>query len=191
MSVPDFSNLSRTNIVPFLADVVERRGGDSYIGEAVTMAEHMLQAAQQAEDADAGDELIAAALLHDIGHYLSEFPPDAADEGIDNNHESAGAAVLAPYFPSVITDCVKYHVAAKRYLCATDADYFKSLSEASVLSLKLQGGPMNSDEVKCFKKLQNLDAIVSVRIWDDLAKDPSITTRPFSHYLPVLQRVVR
>src|SRR5690606_23849311 len=190
MVVPDFTQLSADNIVAFIADIFRRRGADSYLGEPVTMSQHMLQAAFLAEAAQAKDALVAAALLHDIGHYTSEFPPDAQNQGIDNRHNEAGAAVLAPYFPKCVTDCVRHHVPAKRYLCATDPDYFARLSEASVLTLKLQGGPMDAGEVAAFAGLPNLDAIVQVRIWDDEAKIPGRATPPFDHYERLLQRLV-
>jgi phosphonate degradation associated HDIG domain protein len=186
----EVAKLDADSIVDFIADIFERRGADSYLGEAVTMSEHMLQGAFLAEQAGADDALIAAALLHDIGHYTSEFPPDAQDQGIDNRHDVAGAAVLAPYFPKGVTDCVRYHVPAKRYLCATDPGYFARLSEASVLTLKLQGGPMSAAEVETFAKLANLDDILRVRIWDDEAKVAGRATPSFAHYAPLLQRLV-
>lgn len=190
MAKPDFSSLDAGNIVAFIGDIFARRGADSYLGEEVTMSQHMLQGAFLAEQAEAGDTLVAAALLHDIGHYTNEFPDDALARNIDNVHEEAGAAVIAPYFPTVVTDCVRYHVAAKRYLCATDPAYFGRLSEASVHTLNLQGGPMDAAEVAQMRKNPNLDAIVQVRIWDDLGKDPLMETPPFEHYAPMLQRVV-
>lgn len=190
MSKPDLTALSKDTIVPFLADIIERRGAESYIGEAITISEHMLQAAQLAEQADAGDELIAAALLHDIGHYTNEFAEDAAEKGIDTVHEEAGAIVLDAYFPDIVVDCVRHHVAAKRYLCATDPAYFERLSPASVHSLNLQGGLMNDDEVQRFRAHPHLDAIIQVRIWDDEAKEQDFQTPAFSHYMPILQRVV-
>jgi phosphonate degradation associated HDIG domain protein len=190
MSGPDSSSPNAGTIVAFIADIFARRGADSYLGEAVTMSEHMLQAALLAERAQADDALIAAALLHDIGHYTSEFPPEAQDEGIDNRHDQAGAAVLAPYFAERVVDCVRYHVAAKRYLCATDPDYFGRLSAASVLTLKLQGGPMSAAEVAEFRQLPHLEDILRVRVWDDEAKVPGRRTPPFAHYAPLLQRLV-
>ena len=177
-------------IIDFIADIFERRGADSYLGECVTMSEHMLQGALLAEEAGAGDEMVAAALLHDIGHYTNEFPDDALARGIDNHHDEAGAAVLASWFPKRVTDCVRHHVAAKRYLCATDSSYFGKLSAASVHTLNLQGGPMSADEVERFSREPHLDAILQVRRWDEAAKSPTRTTPPFSHYAPVLQRVV-
>lgn len=190
MTNPGTLRLSADNIVDFIADIFARRGADSYLGEPVTMSEHMLQAALLAEQDGAGDALVAAALLHDIGHYTSEFPPDAQDQGIDNRHNEAGAAVLAPWFPRAVTDCVRHHVPAKRYLCATDPDYFARLSPASVLTLKLQGGPMDATEVEDFRMLPNLADIVRVRIWDDEAKVAGRPTPPFAHYAPLLQRLV-
>ena len=190
MARPDPKSLNADNIVAFIGDIFERRGAESYLGEAVTMSQHMLQGARLAEDAGASDELIAAALLHDIGHYTNEFGADAAALGVDNHHDEAGAAVIAPFFPEVVTDCVRAHVAAKRYLCAVDAAYFDELSQASIDTLKLQGGPMSAEEVEAFREGANIDAIVQVRLWDDQGKDPAMERPPFSHYAPILQRVV-
>ena len=190
MAKPDFSKLGRDNIVAFIGDIFERRGADSYLGEQVTMSEHMLQGAQLAEAAGAADELVAAALLHDIGHYTSEFGSYSPDDTEDKHHDEAGAAVLAPFFPAVVTECVRLHVAAKRYLCATDPGYFAKLSPASVHTLSLQGGPMSESETRAFAKNPHLDAIVQVRLWDDRGKVPGHATPPFGHYAPMLQRVV-
>lgn len=190
MSAPDMTTLSASTIVDFIGDIFARRGAESYLGEQVTMAQHMLQAAQLAEQAGASETVITAALLHDIGHYTNEFPDDALAQGTDNLHEEAGARVLAPFFPSAVTDCILHHVAAKRYLCATDPGYFVRLSPASVYTLNLQGGPMDADEVANFACEPNLEAIVQVRIWDDQGKDPAITTPDFDHYAPMISRVV-
>lgn len=190
MPKPDFSSLNAGNIVAFIGDIFERRGAESYLGEDVTMSEHMLQGAQLAEEAGASEEIIAAALLHDIGHYTNEFPEDAQDQGIDNHHDEAGAMVLETFFPTIVTDCVRHHVAAKRYLCATNPDYFSKLSEASVLTLGLQGGPMSDSEVAEFAENPNLEAILQVRYWDDAGKVAGHVTPPFAHYAPMLQRVL-
>ncbi len=190
MSTKDFSPLHQGNIVDFIVDIFDRRGADSYLGEAVTMSQHMLQAARLAEEAGAGDTMIAAALLHDIGHYTNEFPEDALERGIDNRHDKAGAAVLSLFFPDIVTSCVRHHVQAKRYLCATDPDYFGQLTPASVHSLELQGGPMDENEVEEFGRIPHLDAIIQIRKWDDGGKIMDKPTPPIAHYTPVLQRVV-
>ena len=190
MSKPDMKALNAGNIVDFIGDIFARRGAESYLGEQVTMSQHMLQAAQLAEEAGAEEQLIVSALLHDIGHYTNEFPEDALAQGTDNLHEEAGARVLAPFFPEAVTDPIKHHVAAKRYLCATDPAYFGRLSEASVHTLNLQGGPMDAGEVEAFAGEPNLEAILQVRIWDDQGKDPAVTTPGFDHYAPTIERVV-
>ncbi|WP_272008593.1 (R)-1-hydroxy-2-trimethylaminoethylphosphonate oxygenase [Roseovarius sp. ZX-A-9] len=181
--------LTTENIVAFIGDIFKRRGAESYLGEDVTMSEHMLQGATLAQQAGASDVLIAGALLHDIGHYTNEFPEDALARGTDNLHEEAGARVLDGFFPSMVTDCIRWHVAAKRYLCATDPTYFSKLSEASVHTLNLQGGPMDAAEVAEFAKQPNLNEILQVRIWDDQGKVPGMPTPDFDDFAPLLQRV--
>ena len=182
--------LDRSNIVEFIADIFERRGAESYLGEQVSMSEHMLQGAVLAEAEGAPEELVAAALLHDIGHYTSEFGPMSLGDERDNYHEESGAMVLAPFFPSIITECVRLHVPAKRYLCATDKGYHDRLSEASKHTLMLQGGPMSVEEVKDFESNPFHREAVRVRIWDDEGKKPGVVTPEFRHYVPLLQRVV-
>jgi len=183
-------SLNRSTIVAFIADIFERRGAESYLGEPVTMSQHMLQGAVLAEREGASDELITAALLHDIGHYTSEFGPYSPDDTEDNHHDEAGARVLEHFFPPVITECVRLHVAAKRYLCATDGTYYGKLSQASRHTLALQGGPMNETEVEAFRRNPYYAEAVRVRLWDEGGKDPQMATPPFRHYVPVLQRVV-
>lgn len=190
MNKPDFSTLDKNNIVAFLEDIFERRGGEEYLGEPVTMAEHMLQGAAIAEENGQDELIIVSALLHDIGHFTSEFGMFTMEDTEDRLHEEAGAQVLEQFFPTLVTDCVRYHVAAKRYLCATKPDYFARLSEASVHSLNLQGGPMSDDEVLEFEKNPNLKQIIKVRYLDDAGKRPDMETPAFSHYAPMVQRVV-
>jgi len=182
--------LSRETIVPFITDIFVRRGAESYLGECVSMSEHMLQGAVFAERDGASEELVAAALLHDIGHYTNEFGEDYIDQGIDNLHDEAGARVLEPFFPPIVTECVRLHVAAKRFLCATDPDYYGKLSEASRITLGFQGGPMSEAEVAAFRKNPHFDAAVRVRLWDEAGKVMGMATPPIEHYGPLLQRVV-
>ncbi|MEH6402607.1 MAG: HD domain-containing protein [Sneathiella sp.] len=182
--------LSPNNIVDFIGDIFHRRGADSYLGEDVTMSEHMLQGAFLAEQAGAGDQVIAAALLHDIGHYTNEFPEDALEKGVNNYHDKAGAEVIKDFFPVLVIDSIRYHVAAKRYLCAVEGNYFDCLSDASVHTLNLQGGPMAPEEVTAFRSLPHLETIIQVRRWDDEAKVAGVSTPEFSYYAPLLQRIV-
>lgn len=182
--------LTRDTIVAFLGDVFERCGDAEYLGEPVTMAQHMLQGATLAEQNGLDEDIIVSALLHDIGHFTSEFGTFSMNDTEDRHHEDAGAEVLARFFPTVVTDCVRYHVAAKRYLCATKPDYFKRLSEASVHSLNLQGGPMSAEEVADFEKIPNLKKIIQVRYLDEAGKQPDMETPDFWHFAPMVQRVV-
>ncbi|WP_170369109.1 (R)-1-hydroxy-2-trimethylaminoethylphosphonate oxygenase [Ruegeria arenilitoris] len=187
---PDFQTLTRDNIVAFIADIFDRRGGEEYLGEPVTMAQHMLQGATIAEQNGMPEEIIVGALLHDIGHFTSEFGTYHPDDTEDRHHEDAGAAVLERFFPSVITDCCRYHVAAKRYLCATRPEYFSRLSAASVHTLELQGGPMSAEEVAAFEANPNLKEIIQVRYLDEAGKRPDMDTPGFDHFAPMVQRMI-
>ena len=190
MNKPDFTTLDRTNIVAFIGDIFERCGDEEYLGEPVTMEQHMLQGATIAEKNGQPEDIIVGALLHDIGHFTSEFGTFSMDDTEDRFHEEAGAAVLSRFFPSVIVDCVRYHVAAKRYLCATRPEYFSRLSEASIHSLTLQGGPMSAEEVAEFEQNPNIEKIVAVRYLDEASKDPDMQTPDFWHFAPMVQRIV-
>tara|TARA_B100000497_G_scaffold16773_1_gene19589 strand:+ start:276 stop:869 length:594 start_codon:yes stop_codon:yes gene_type:complete len=187
---PNLKNINTENIVDFIGSIFERRGGEEYLGEPVTMGQHMLQGATLAEKNEELDEIVVGTLLHDIGHFTSEFGTFSMDDTEDRYHENAGAAVLEKFFPRVITDCCRYHVAAKRYLCATDPLYFNKLSDASVHSLNLQGGPMSETEVKEFERNPNLKKILTVRLYDDAGKIPDMDTPSFWHFAPLVQKMV-
>lgn len=187
---PDIGKLDRTAIVSFLGSIFERRGAEEYLGEPVTIGEHMLQGAAIAEANGQPQEIIVAALLHDIGHFTSEFGTFTMEDTEDRHHEDAGADVLERFLPPVVTDCCRYHVAAKRYLCATRPDYLERLSDASKHSLKLQGGPMSREEVAEFEKNPHLKEIVAVRYLDEAGKRPGMKTPDFWHFAPMIQRLV-
>ncbi len=190
MDKSDFPKLNADNIVAFIGDVFDRRGGEEYLGEPVTMAEHMLQGATIGEKNGKSDEVIAAVLLHDIGHFISEFGTFSMKDTEDRFHENAGAELLTPYFPKVVTECVKNHVSAKRYLCAVKPSYFERLSEASIHSLKLQGGPMSAEEVSKFEKNPFLKEIIQVRYLDESGKVKDMETHEFKHFSQLLQNLV-
>ena len=185
-----FLKLNSKNIVAFLEDLFERRGDEEYLGEPVTMAQHMLQGAKLAEQKGESDITIVSTLLHDIGHFTSEFGMFKMSDTSDKFHENSGAEVLKRFFPKLVTDCVQFHVAAKRYLCATDPSYMDRLSKASIHSLHLQGGPMNTTEIIEFGKNPYLNEILKVRLFDDAGKDPEMKTPPFSYYAPRVQHIV-
>jgi phosphonate degradation associated HDIG domain protein len=178
------------SVIETLFTVFREKGTSLYFGEAVTETEHALQSAYQAERSGATPEVIAAALLHDIGHLLHGLPEDIAAHGIDGKHEDAGARWLAGHFPPAVVDPVRLHVAAKRYLCAVEPGYAGGLSESSQLSLKLQGGPMTPDEVAAFEALPHSREAVALRRWDDGAKVVGWEVPNLEHYRPLLQTLL-
>ena len=180
--------LDPDGLVAFLAELFERRGGEEYLGERVTMAEHMLQAAWLAERAGEEESVIVAALLHDIGHFTGELGAFSMDDREDRHHEEAGAQLLARFLPPIVTDCVRHHVIAKRYLCTVEPAYLDALSAASRHSLELQGGCLSEDERRELDRHPNLDALLRVRRYDDEAKVAGRSTPPFSHYAGAVRR---
>ncbi|MBB5874116.1 gamma-butyrobetaine dioxygenase [Allocatelliglobosispora scoriae] len=187
------SNLAvlRRDPVGRLAALFGGDGAADYLGEPVTLAEHMLQAATRARAAGADDALVAAALLHDIGHLAGVVTGAELMAGTDNRHGHTGADWLARWFPPQVTEPVRLHVAAKRYLCAVEPAYAAELSEASVFTLAVQGGPMTAAEVAAFEAEPYARAAVAVRRWDDEAKDPEADTAGFDEFRPLLQRLLR
>jgi phosphonate degradation associated HDIG domain protein len=166
------------------------RGQRLYSGahaERVTALAHALQCAQLAEWAHADEALVAAALLHDVGHLLRDEPV-ADDE--DDQHELHAVGWLRPDFPPAVVEPIRLHVAAKRYLCRRDPRYLAGLSAASVHSLALQGGVMDPDEADAFETLPHGMAAVQLRRWDDLAKEPAKRTPPLGYYRGLLQELL-
>jgi gamma-butyrobetaine dioxygenase len=155
-------------------------GARDYLGEAVTIGEHMRQAGALAEAAGAPAPLVAAALLHDVGHLRQET---------DARHGTAGAQWLGQWFGPAVTEPVRLHVAAKRYLCATEPGYVGLLSAESVRTLALQGGPMTPEQAVAFGALPFAHDAVAVRRWDDEAKDPAVTPPPFAHFESLLRNL--
>ena len=166
-------------------------GQGLYFGEAVTESEHALQCAYLAHEAGASPKLVAAALLHDIGHLLHGQGEDIADHGVDAKHEDEGAKWLKGHFDDEIVDCVRLHVDAKRYLTAVRPGYLEDLSEASKQSLKLQGGPFTPEEVADFVKREtHFKSAIQVRYWDDQAKVVGLQVPPIEHYRPLLESLL-
>ena len=186
-----FGPLTKQNIVVFLGDIFERRGDEEYLGEPVTMAEHMLQSAHFAEQANEPDIVVVAALLHDIGHFTSEFGMFSMDDTEDRYHETAGADILRAFFPELVVDCVRHHVAAKRYLCATSPSYVEELTEASRQRLGEQGGPMNQDEVRAFELQPYYWEAVKLRSFDEMARVKGMRTPELERFRPYLMACMR
>jgi phosphonate degradation associated HDIG domain protein len=179
------------NVVDRIFEVFKTRGEAAYHGEPVSQAEHALQAAWMAEDDGAPSTLVVAALLHDVGHLLHELGEEAAVRGIDARHEELGAAWLLEHFGPEVSEPVRLHVAAKRFLCAIDPAYLEDLSPASRLSLSLQGGPMDEEEAASFRRNPYHEQAVRLRVWDDRAKVVGVDVPGLVHYRDRLENAVR
>lgn len=181
----------QASIVDTIIRLLNDHGDAAYFGEPVSQREHALQTAWLAEHESAPPALVVAALLHDIGHLLHGLPESVADAGVDAKHEAAGHAWLARHFGPDVTEPVRMHVDAKRYLCATDANYMASLSPASVQSLALQGGPFTRADARAFADLPFAQNAVRLRRWDDSAKTPGLEVPGAEHYRARLTSLVR
>ena len=152
-----------------------------YIGEKVTMSEHMIQTAMLAEENNSSKSLVCACLLHDYGHFIVDDPDLLVSKSLDGKHEDLGFDFLKNYFVQEVTEPIKLHVLAKRYLCRNDS-YYNLLSEASKISLKLQGGIMNDDEAKDFSSLKFYNEAIKVRKYDDDGKIPNVKIKDIEDY---------
>jgi len=178
-------------IMERIFDNMATRGHEMYGGEAVTQLQHGLQCATLARRAGAGDRLVAAALLHDYGHLMGEDDAAAAAEGHDTLHEEIAANHLAAWFGPEVTEPIRMHVPAKRYLCAVDQAYFDTLSPASVQSLAVQGGAFTPEEAEVFMARPHAREAVELRRWDDRAKDPEAETDPLDSFRPTVEAALK
>jgi predicted HD phosphohydrolase len=142
--------------------------GDNNYGEAVSQTSHALQAAVLAEKNNESPDLVAACLLHDIGHL--KFAGTACEEEVDELHERLAADWLKLHFPKSVVEPVRLHVRAKRYLCSVDISYLKLLSPASKYSMELQGGFMSIKEQERFERNPWAVDATKLRRYDDSAK---------------------
>ena len=156
---------------------------------SVNQLQHALQSAAAAEAQGHPPSLIVAALLHDIGHMIHDLGEDPSADGIDDLHEERGAEWLAERFVAAVAEPVRLHVAAKRYLCAVEPDYFGRLSSDSIRTLALQGGPMTESEADAFRAEPSMADAVALRRIDESAKDPQATTPAFEHFLSYVDAV--
>jgi [1-hydroxy-2-(trimethylamino)ethyl]phosphonate dioxygenase len=168
-----------------------QRGAESYFGERLSVTEHALQAAHFAQLDAAPPALIVASLLHDIGHLIGPAPEQIDAWTCDARHEIGGARWLASHFAPAVSEPVRLHVAAKRYLCASDAGYMQLLSAASVRTLQLQGGAMTGVEIDGFEAEPYHREAVQLRRYDDRAKIAGLSTPDFEHYVALIERLVQ
>ncbi|MFQ5995133.1 MAG: HD domain-containing protein [Acidiferrobacterales bacterium] len=186
---------SAEDFIDSLFDVFARCSSHRYVVGDVTMVAHMLQTAVLAEQAGAPNYLIAAALLHDIGHFGTDFATDdigsrhaeMRKQQIDRRHEQAGAQLLTTFFGPRVTEPIRLHVAAKRYLCAVEPAYLDKLAPTSKHTLKLQGGVMAAAEIGEFETSPHASDAVRLRRWDDSAIVPGLRTTPCEHYWGLLE----
>jgi phosphonate degradation associated HDIG domain protein len=171
-----------------IADLLTLKADGLYGLSEINQRQHALQAAWLAEQTGCPEPLIVASLLHDIGHLVHDLGDNPAEDGVDDLHEERGYDFLRAWFGPEVTEPVRLHVAAKRYLCATEADYFSKLSKDSVLSLSLQGGPMSAAEVVAFDAIPQSAAAVKLRRFDEQAKVKNLETPPIQHFLPYVER---
>lgn len=174
-----------------IRSLFERYGSLAYSGEPVTQLEHALQSGALAEQAGASDELIAAAVLHDLGHLLNLQGETPTQRGIDDLHQYYALPFLRPVLPDSVLEPIRLHVDAKRCLCAIDADYFGQLSADSVRSLELQGGIFSKDDADAFLRKPYAEDALCLRRWDDRAKEKDRQTPDLDHYLLVVERAMR
>jgi phosphonate degradation associated HDIG domain protein len=187
---PPRAEMDSSDPVDFVISLFKQKGDATYLGEHVSQTAHALQAARAAEQAGASSALIAAALLHDVGHLLEEQSEDCALDDIDHAHEERGARWLERHFGPDVVEPVRLHVSAKRFLCATDQAYAGILSEASIRSLELQGGPFTADEAASFRRGPYAEAAIALRRFDEQAKVPGLPTPDLEHFRPILEKAL-
>jgi predicted HD phosphohydrolase len=156
-----------------------------YIGERVTMSEHMIQTAMLAEKTNCSSNLVCSSLLHDYGHFILENPDDLIAKNEDGKHEDVGCLFLEKYFIEDVLGPIKYHVKAKKYL-AREKKYYELLSEASKISLKLQGGAMSKEEATKFERNKFFENSIKLRKFDEVAKKSGIKIKSIKEYKNLL-----
>ena len=183
---------SRPSADAFLAEMTDlfTRLGDLHYGEGVSQLEHALQTAHHAKLDNAPPELVAAALLHDVGHLMQKIGENAADLGIDTRHEHIGAGYLARVFGPAVTEPIRLHVAAKRYRVSVDPAYLERLSPASMQSLALQGGPMSAAEIDDFLADPAAQSALRLRGYDEAGKAPDAEVAGLETYHHLLRDLI-
>ena len=158
---------------------------DLYLGEKLTVAEHMIQTAMLAEKNKEKDQLICSCLLHDIGHLIIQNSNLIVSRPLSVKHEDVAYDFLKNHFKSEVTEPIKLHVQAKRYLCC-NSHYYELLSDASKTTLKIQGGKMNDYEIKKFTSLKFHKDAIALREYDDKGKKTNIKMKKIDEYKDLL-----
>lgn len=172
-------------------DIYAGRANKRYGLTSISQAQHALQGAMLAEAQGAEPALIVATLLHDVGHMIHDLGEAPADEGVDDRHEDLGADWLADWFGPEVSEPVRLHVEAKRYLCFAEPDYLARLSDDSLTSLALQGGAMNAAEAMAFLLTPWASQAVDLRRLDEAAKDPAAVTPELSHWRRMIETLAK
>ena len=190
--IENFSQCSTaTQMTDVLFEFMQRKG-NSFYDEAVTQLEHALQAALLARQNKASPPQVAAALLHDIGHFLMDEEDQQSDFLQENwLHEEVGAEQLTPFFDQSVIDPIRLHVPAKRYLCTVEPEYYQGLSNASKRSYELQGGQLSEAEKSAFESNPHYQSALLLRRWDDGAKITGFTTPPLSDYRAEVEACIK
>lgn len=187
-----------------LVQMLNTKGQGDYIGEPISQLAHSLQAAHLAKANNADEETTIAALLHDIGQFLpaaevQSIAHDVKNMSSDDDQSTGGVGrvgheligqeyLLRLGFSPKVASLVGSHVAAKRYLCATDSSYHDTLSDASKKSLVFQGGPMQGEELQAWESNPWCDEMCQLRRWDDAAKVVGLDVKPAEAYEEMIQR---
>jgi phosphonate degradation associated HDIG domain protein len=182
------TDMPAINPVETALELLEKAAARRYGGEPVSQLEHALQCAHQAEQAQVPDDLVVAALLHDLGHLLHDLGEGATQRGLDDKHEVRALHLLRRAFGGAVLEPIRLHVDAKRYLCEVDTAYYDTLTPASKASLALQGGPFSADQAQRFILQPQAREAARLRVWDDHAKTPRVATPPLEHYAEVMRR---
>jgi phosphonate degradation associated HDIG domain protein len=174
-----------------IRSLFEQYGSMAYSGEPVSQLQHALQSGQLAEEEGGGEELVAAAFLHDLGHLLNLQGETPTARGIDDLHQYFALPFLRPVLPDAVLEPIRLHVDAKRCLCAIDEAYLGKLSADSVRSLELQGGIFSRAQADAFLAKPYAEDALRLRRWDDRAKEAGRVTPDLDHYMQVVERVMK
>ena len=179
-----------SDFITTVTSILDQHGDREYNGLGLSVLEHMLQSALEAETAHAEAHEVVATLLHDIGHFVVEFPLDMKNVK-DTGHDKAGAAILEPFFGPEIVEPIRQHVRAKRYLCTVEPSYYDNMTIPVKHTFRLRGGMISAAEVKEFEALPFSEVATRLRRWCDLAMIPGRKTKQFEEYYSLIESVLK